>query len=366
VTDTPAKFDPNAPVPGRGASHNPKNRFDEISITPDYEHLEYAEDIFIAPKTQFFKDSTKTIVAKNDSPDIGFTYSINPYRGCEHGCAYCYARPTHEFLSLSAGLDFESKIFVKEQAPELLEDHLRAANWQPQIICFSGVTDCYQPAERHLRLTRACLEVLCQYKNPASIITKNALVLRDLDVFQEMQKFGGIAVMLSITTLDNDLCSKMEPRTSRPAARLRAVETLAKAGIKVGVNAAPMISGLTDHELPKILEAAASAGATFAGYTNVRLPYAVAPLFTRWLEEHFPDRKDKVLSHIRSMRDGKLNDPNFGSRMRGTGALAENMRQMFKIYCEKFRLNKTLFELNTADFIRPAPKPRVTDQLELF
>jgi DNA repair photolyase len=352
--------DPREPVKGRGANLNPQNRFEEVSFIPDYEYLEYAEEDFPSPQTKFYKDATKTILTKNDSPDIPFTFTVNPYRGCEHGCSYCYARPTHEYLGLSGGIDFETKIFVKEKAPELLTERLMAPSWKPEPIIFSGVTDCYQPAERRFRLTRQCLEVLAKFKNPVSIITKNALVTRDLDVFQQLNEFQGIAVMLSVTTLDEKLCGLMEPRTSRPEARLRAIETLAKAGIKVGVNVAPVIPGLTEHEMPKILEAAANAGATSAGYIALRLPWSVLPVFTHWVEQHFPDRKEKILSHIREFRGGELNDSNFGSRMRGQGLYANNLNQMFHIYCKRYGLNQRDFNLNSSEFKRP------TDQLSLF
>ena len=217
------------------------------------------------PRTQFFKDHSQTIIARNDSPDVGFDASLNPYRGCEHGCIYCYARPTHEFLGFSAGLDFESKIMVKEDAPELLRAELSSPKWQPQVIFMSGVTDCYQPVERKLKLTRRCLEVLAEFRNPVFIVTKNQLVTRDTDLLAELARHQAAAVWLSITTLDSDLRKVMEPRTSPPAARLAAIRELAAAGIPVGVNVAPVIPGLTDHEMPAILQAAAEAGATSAG-----------------------------------------------------------------------------------------------------
>jgi DNA repair photolyase len=350
------------PIHGRGSSVNIPNRFEEVQLEPTFEHLEYEEDLAASPQTKFFRDATKTILTKNASPDIGFNFSVNPYRGCEHGCSYCYARPTHEYLGMSAGLDFETKIFVKENAAKLLDERLYAPSWEPESIVFSGVTDCYQPAERHFQLTRQCLEVLLKFKNPAFIITKNALVTRDIDFFKEFLKFKGISVLLSVTTLDADLCGKMEPRTSRPNARLKAIGELANIGVNVGVNVAPVIPGLTDHELPQILKAAAEHGASFAGYTPLRLPFAVAPLFSQWLEQHFPDRKEKVLSHIRSLRGGKLNDPNFGSRMRGEGAFAKNLNQMFKIYCRKYGLNEKKYSADVTQFQRP---PRIGDQLSL-
>jgi len=341
-------------IHGRGSRNNPPNRFEKIEIIPDYEHLEFLEDELPSPKTVFLRDETKTILAKNDSPDIPFTYSVNPYRGCEHGCSYCYARPTHEYLGLSAGLDFETKIFVKERAPELLAERLMAPSWKPEPIALSGVTDCYQPAERKFRLTRGCLEILARFKNPAIIITKNSLVVRDLDILESLSSFDGVLVMISVTTLDENLCGIMEPRTSRPQGRLRAIEALTARGIKVGVNVAPVIPGLTEHEMPKILEAAAETGAVCAGYVPLRLPWAVLPLFTQWLEEHFPDRKEKVLNHIRDFRGGALNDPNFGSRMRGQGVYSDNLNRMFHLYCKRYKLNQRDTNLNSSLSIRPS------------
>lgn len=345
---------------GRGSVGNTVNRFDKNHIVLEpYDGEEYEEERPLL-RTQFLRDSSRSIVTENESPDIGFRYSINPYRGCEHGCAYCYARPTHEYLGHSAGLDFETKIYVKEKAPRLLHEKLMSRSWEGEAIFLSGNTDCYQPVERQLKLTRQCLEVMVRFKNPFSIITKNALITRDIDLISEMAKLNGARVFLSVTTLDDDLCAKLEPRTSRPAARLRAIEDLAKAGIPVGVNVAPCIPGLTDHEMPAILKAARDAGAESAGFTPVRLPLAVTPLFTAWLAEHRPLRKEKVLENIRNMRDGKLNDANFGSRMRGTGALAENMRQMFKITTKKLGMNQKSFALDSSHFCRPG------DQLSFF
>jgi DNA repair photolyase len=272
----------------RGAPENPANRFEKIPLEPD-EDWNPEEDA--APRTQFLVDHSKTAIAHNDSPDIGFSSSLNPYRGCEHGCIYCYARPTHEYLGFSSGLDFETKIMVKLHAPELLRAELSSPKWEPQVIVMSGVTDCYQPVERKLKLTRRCLEVLLEFRNPVGIITKNVLVARDVDVLSELAKHHCVSVCLSITTLDTELRKVMEPRTSPPQARLNAIRKLAEAGVPVSVNVAPIIPCLTDHEMPAILKAAHDAGATSAGFTVVRLPYANAPLFEKWLETHFPDRK---------------------------------------------------------------------------
>jgi DNA repair photolyase len=334
----------------RGAAENPPNRFEEIQLEPD---AEWNPEEDILPRTKFFKDHSRTIIARNDSPDAGFEASLNPYRGCEHGCIYCYARPTHEYLGFSAGLDFESKIMVKEDAPELLRQELSSPKWKPQVIFMSGVTDCYQPVERKLKLTRRCLEVLAEFRNPVGIVTKNQLVTRDADVLAELARHQAATVWLSITTLDTELRKVMEPRTSPPGARLAALRTLAAAGIPVGVNVAPIIPGLTDHEVPTILKAAAEAGATAAGYTVVRLPYAVAPLFERWLDTHFPGRKDAVLNRLRSLRGGRLYDAQWGKRHSGEGIFAEQMARMFEVARRKAGIGDEFAPLSTASFRRP-------------
>lgn len=338
------------PLRGRGAADNPPNRFERLSFEEDPLR---ADPDAPAPTTQFFRDTTRSIIATNDSPDIGFSASINPYRGCEHGCIYCYARPYHEYLGLSAGLDFESKIMVKEDAPELLRKELAAPRWVPQTVAISGVTDCYQPIERRLCLTRRCLEVFAEFRNPVAIVTKSRLVTRDIDVLSDLACRDAAAVFLSVTTLDGDLARLLEPRAAAPAARLAAIQELAAAGIPVGVLTAPVIPGLNDHEIPKLLEAATRAGARFAGYVMLRLPHAVAPLFERWLEQHFPDRKEKVLGRIRSLRDGKLNDPRFGARMRGEGVIADMVADMFKLVCRKVGIEGRSPALSSAAFRRP-------------
>jgi DNA repair photolyase len=341
------------PIRGRGAADNPSNRFEAVTYETDTDADLSAEER-PAPRTQFFRDVSQTIITYNNSPDIGFEASINPYRGCEHGCIYCYARPYHEYLGMSAGLDFETKIVVKENAPELLGKELCSPRWTPQTLAISGVTDCYQPIERKLKLTRRCLEVVAEFRNPVAIVTKNYLVTRDIDVLSELAGHKAAAVFLSITTLDAELARIMEPRTAQPVARLRAISELGKAGIPTGVIVAPVIPGLTDHELPQIIVAAAQAGAQFAGYVPLRLPYAVAPLFEQWLAQHMPDRKERVLGAIRAMRGGKLNDPNFGSRMRGEGIFAEQLHALFVAACRKAGLTHEQFELSTAAFRRPA------------
>jgi DNA repair photolyase len=342
----------------RGAPENPANRFEKIHLEPD---AEWNPDDDPLPRTQFLIDHGKTAIAYNDSPDIGFGASVNPYRGCEHGCIYCYARPTHEYLGFSAGLDFESKIMVKKNAPELLRAELSSPKWKPQIIVMSGVTDCYQPVERKLKLTRRCLEVLVEFRNPVAIITKNFLVTRDIDLFSELAKFNAVSVTISVTTLDAELRKVMEPRTSPPIARLAAIRKLAEAGIPVSVNVAPIIPGLTDHEMPAILKAAAEAGATSAGFTVLRLPHANALLFEKWLETHFPDRKEKVLNHIKAMHGGKLYDAQWGKRMRGEGIFADQIEKMFDVARRKAGIMNNRGEPSISAFRRPGG-----GQLSLF
>jgi DNA repair photolyase len=342
----------------RGAAENPPNRFEKIHLERD-EDWNPEEDPL--PRTQFLKDSSKSIIAYNDSPDIGFEASVNPYRGCEHGCIYCYARPFHEYLGFSSGLDFESKIMVKENAPKLLREELSSPKWKPQVIAMSGVTDCYQPIERKLKLTRGCLEVLAEFRNPVGIVTKNFLVTRDIDLLAELARHNAAAVYISITTLDTELRKIMEPRTSPPAARLEAIRRLAEAGVHVGVLMAPIIPGLTDHEIPAVLEAAAKAGAKSAGHVTLRLPHAVAPLFEQWLQTHFPDRKEKVLNRLRAMRGGKLYDSQFGQRMRGEGIFADQIDQLFEVARRKAGIAERGGNLSTEAFRRPGGA-----QLQLF
>lgn len=337
-------------IRGRGATTNPAGRFEKLAYLPDPDALQSEEQ---RVKTQFLRDSSRSLITYNDSPDVGFEASVNPYRGCEHGCAYCYARPTHEYLGFSAGLDFETKILVKEDGPDLLRQELSSTSWKPKVVAISGVTDPYQPIERKLELTRRCLEVFLEFRNPAAVVTKNHLVTRDVDLLAELARFNAAAVRVSITTLDANLARAMEPRTSKPDDRLKAIEALAKAGVPTGVMVAPIIPGLTDHEVMSIISAAAEAGATHASYIVLRLPHGVKDLFEEWLELNLPDRKKKVLSHIRSVRGGKLNDPRFGSRMRGEGAYAEQIRAMFHLGCKKSGIVARGPELSTAAFRRP-------------
>jgi len=334
---------------GRGSPSNPKNRFETIERVP--EPPEDGDEIS-SPQTQFFADHAKSLIAYNDSPDVGFDASINPYRGCEHGCVYCYARPTHEYLGFSSGLDFETKIMVKEDAPELLRNELSSPRWQPQLIALSGNTDCYQPVEKRKQLTRRCLEVLAEFRNPVMIVTKNHLVTRDIDILSELARFDCVGVTLSLSTLDAELASLLEPRASRPARRLAAIRKLAEAGVPVGYLQAPMIPGLTDSEAPAIAVAAAQAGARFSGYVALRLPFAVKELFEQWLERHYPDKKQKILHRVREIRGGKLNDPNFQSRMRGAGVYAAQMAELFELGRKKSGIQHRWPKLSTKHFRR--------------
>jgi len=345
---------------GRGAAENPGNRFERLHVEAwDDDILE--EDVSDSIPTTYLKAASKSILATNNSPDIGFKYSINPYYGCSHGCSYCYARPYHEYWGMSAGLDFESKILVKEDAASLLRAELDKPKYEPDIIFMSGVTDCYQPGEKQFRLTRQCLEVLAEYKNPAGLISKNRLITRDIDILSEMAEWGGVCVLLSITTLDPNLSGKLEPRASRPQARLEAIRMLAEAGIPVGVNAAPMIPGLTDSELPAILKASADAGATFAGYTVVRLPGAVHGIFEAWLEKHVPNSASKVMNHIRAVHAGKTADSRFGTRMKGDGEYATQLQNLFEAGRRKAGITGGMPVLSTDHFKRPS-----RGQLDLF
>ncbi|WP_193210762.1 PA0069 family radical SAM protein [Luteolibacter marinus] len=341
------------PSRGRGAEANPANRFESL-------HVETDDDAWIDDdprplRTSFLRDDSRSVLSRNAAEDLSFDFGVNPYRGCEHGCSYCYARPYHEFLGFSAGLDFESKIVVKHDAPELLEKELGRRSLSPGKIAMSGVTDCYQPVERQLEITRRCLEVMARFRQPVSVITKNALVARDIDHLAELARYRAVCVYLSITTLDPKLARILEPRASSPRARLQAMRALVDAGVPVGPSAAPLIPALNDHELPEILAAAKEAGASFAAYSMVRLPGAVAGIFETWLDRHFPDRKEKVLGRIRASRGGKLNTSTPGTRMRGTGEAAAATRALFHATCRRLGLATRPPELNGDAFRRVMP-----------
>ena len=345
-----------ASIRGRGVSKNPPNRFERLSVEPDPDAGEFLPE---RPKTEFLRDTSRSVISYNKSPDLGFDASLNPYRGCEHGCSYCYARPFHEYLGFSAGLDFETRIVVKEEAPELLRKELGARGWTPQLLTLSGVTDAYQPVERRLGLTRRCLEVLAELRNPVSVVTKNELVTRDIDHLSELASVGASLVWVSVTSLDASLANRLEPRASAPERRLAAIRALADADVPVGVLVAPIIPGLNDHELPAILDAARAHGARFARYIVLRLPHGVSEIFSGWLEQHEPGQQSKVLSRVREMRGGRLYDPRFGTRMRGEGPLADQIQQLFRLSCSKLDLSREVPQLRSDGFRRPG-------QLSLF
>lgn len=356
----------NRTLIGRGAKINPPNRFEIIHTEADHEQIGNDDDFFDGlsrPKTIYLPDASQSLITSNNSPDVPFRFSINPYRGCEHGCAYCYARPGHEMLGMNAGLDFETRILVKYEAPALLRAELGRKGWQGEQITMSGVTDCYQPAERSLKLTRGCLEVMVEARQAVGIITKNALVTRDLDLLAQLARERLVHVYLSITTLDDTLARKLEPRTATPQARLRAVRALADAGVPVGVMTAPVIPGLNDEEVPVLLDAAREAGAMSAGYVLLRLPFAVRPIFENWVTEHYPDKAERILARIRATRDGRMNDSTWGQRMRGVGQYAEQIEQTFKVFRKKLGLEGPLPELDCGKFQPPQP---TSGQLRLF
>jgi len=337
---------------GRGAGINSHNKFQKLETEYTSEDWQQWEDPEVNPKTQFIMEESKTLLSVSDSPDLRNYNSINPYRGCEHGCIYCYARNSHEYWGFSAGLDFETKIVVKKNAPQLLEKLFHSKKYEPVPIMFSGNTDCYQPAEKKFRLTRQLLEICLKYRNPATILTKNALILRDVDILEKLAKLNLVHAAVSITSLNEDLRGALEPRTVTGKRRLQVIKTLHDAGIPMGVMSAPIIPGLNDHEIPAIIKAAAENGAAWAGYTVVRLNGAIATLFKEWIQHHFPDKAEKVLHQIAECHGGKLNDSRFGLRMSGEGNFAENIRQLHDFSCRKYLKDKELRDLDTSLFIR--------------
>jgi DNA repair photolyase len=357
---------PPAAVKGRGTIWAIEHRFNERareSFDDGWGTLQQAalEEIG-APGTQVIEENVRGILSENDSPDIGFDLSINPYRGCEHGCVYCYARPTHSFLNLSPGLDFETRIIAKVNAAERLRETLAARGYKPGQLNIGSVTDAYQPTERRLRITRSVIEVLSEARHPFSVITKSSLVERDIDLIAPMAQAQLAAVYVSITTLDPQLARAMEPRASAPHRRLRTIETLAKAGIPVGVSVSPTIPFLNEPELERILEAARNAGAQRAFSIVLRLPWEVNPLFQQWIEQLVPDRAARIMARVREMRGGKDNDARFGSRMKGEGIWAELLRQRFKKACDRLGYRRERIELDLTQF-RPLPKSAGQGQL---
>lgn len=327
-------------ITGRGAGFNAHNPFQKQQRVT--EHIEGLDEEAIEHSriTKVHLDNPKTVVNKVNSPDVPLNWSINPYQGCEHGCIYCYARNSHTYWGYSAGLDFEQQIIAKPNAPELLRKYLSRKKYQPEAISLSGNTDCYQPLERKMRITRQLLEVFLEFQHPVGIITKNQLILRDLDILIPLAQMGLVGVMVSITTLDENLRRKMEPRTTSATNRLKTIETLRSHGIPAGVMMAPIIPGLTSHEIPQVLQKSASAGALDASYTMLRLNGQVADLFTEWLEREYPDRKNKILLYTQNTHGGSLNDSRFGTRMRGEGAMAESIGQHFQQYKSKLFTGK--------------------------
>lgn len=347
---------------GRGAGCRPDNRHLPRRREDDWEQVADDRDFMAArgvgrpgrTPTRFEEDRSRSIVNRNDSPDLPFRWSLNPYRGCEHGCSYCYARPTHEFLGLDAGIGFESRIVAKPDAPDLLRKWLDRPAWSAEPIAFSGVTDCYQPLERELEITRGCLAVAAEYRQPVGLVTKNRLVTRDVDLLGELAKHNAAVVAVSLTTLDTRLARRMEPRTSTPDARLDAIRELTAAGIPTHAMLSPIIPGLNDHEIPALIAAAADAGARSASYTLLRLPGSVREVFFEWLRRCEPDRAPRVEALIRGVRGGALNDSRFGERMRGAGAYAGQVSRTFRVFAARRGLALTPRPLSSEAFRRPS------------
>ncbi len=362
-TDIDLRTDGRQRHKGRGSGINPEGRFEQIErqrVDDGWATPEAEERVVL--KTQTRVEHAKSIISRNNSPDVPFNYSINPYRGCEHGCTYCFARPTHAYLNLSPGLDFETQLIAKVNAAQCLERELSSPRYKCETIALGTNTDPYQPVERKHKITRSLLEVAARYSQPVGIVTKNALVERDLDILAPMARRGLAAVYLSITTLDQQLARRMEPRASAPSRRIEAIRRLSAAGVPVGVMFAPVIPFLTDSALESVLEAASGAGATQAGYILLRLPYEVKHLFRDWLKEHFPLKAAHVMSRVHAMRDGRDNDPGFGSHMVGRGEFADLLAKRFRIACRRFKLNVNQRVLDTSQFCRP----ECGGQIDLF
>jgi DNA repair photolyase len=357
---------PQGTVRGRGAGLNPQNRYEgyRLHVLGDELDRLAEEEGPGQVKTVVYRDSTRRIINRVDpnSADIGFKWTLNPYRGCEHGCVYCYARPDHERLGFSLGLDFETKIMAKAEAPTLLKKELGARRWIGEPIVMAGVTDPYQPIERRLEITRGCLAVMAECGQPVSFVTKNRLVRRDLDLLTELARYGAARVAVSITTLDKELAMRMEPRAAAPAERLETIRELTAAGVPTVVMVAPVVPGLTDREMPAILEAASEAGAKKAGYVLLRLPHQIKALFLDWLQREFPDRAGHVESLVRQTRNGQLYDSRFGKRQKGEGPVAEQIGQQFQVFARRYGLDRHLPGLNR-DAFRP---PERDGQMGLF
>ena len=355
--------DPASPKKGRGALTNPDNRFSAFSRTDFHDDWPGDGEPLTPLRTTLHKDRAESVITRNNSPDIPFDRSINPYRGCEHGCVYCFARPSHTFLGHSPGLDFETEIYQKPEAAHLLETELRKRGYEPQPLALGVNTDAWQPVEQHARITRSLLEVLWQYRHPVSLITKSARIVRDIDLLTPMAEAGLVSVAFSITTLDPTLSRRMEPRAASPAARLRALRRLHQAGIPVGVSVAPIIPGLTDPEIEDILATAREHGAAWSRYILLRLPRELGPLFEQWLCAHYPDRAQRVMGLIRETHGGQVYDARFGVRMRGSGQVADLIAQRMRLGSRRLGLDGHPPRLNTASF---SPPPRAGDQLSLL
>jgi DNA repair photolyase len=347
---------------GRGAKVNMSGRFEALNRSLFDDGWQGLEEL-PSFRTQVFEETPRSIITRNDSPDISFDRSINPYRGCEHGCSYCYARPAHAYMGLSPGLDFESKLFAKPSAPDLLRAELSAKSYEPRTIALGANTDAYQPIERERRITRRILEVLAAFNHPVGIVTKSALVTRDIDILAPMAKKGLVKVAVSVTTLDPRLSRAMEPRAATPAKRLAAISALSAAGIPTAVMVAPVIPAVNDSEIEAILRAAQAAGASEAGYVMLRLPHEVKDIFRDWLDAALPERAAKVMSLIRSVRGGQENDPSFGKRMSGTGPYAWTIGRRFELACQRLGLNRARLKLSTGHFRKP---PEPGEQLTLL
>ncbi len=347
---------------GRGAGSNLTGRFEALSRHVFDDGWQTLDEL-PAFKTEVQAEQAKKIISTNASPDLPFDQSINPYRGCEHGCVYCFARPTHSYMGLSAGLDFEARLFAKPNSAQLLKKELSRKGYVPKTIALGTNTDVYQPIEREWRITRQILEVLEEANHPVAIITKSALVLRDIDILSRMAKKGLVKVVISITSLDRRLCRAMEPRAATPGLRLKTIRELSEAGIPVSVMVAPLIPALNDHELERILDSAKAAGASEAEYVMLRLPLEVSALFREWLLNHYPDKYRHVMNLIRSMRGGKDYDAQFGKRMRGEGAYAWQIKRRFDLAIKRLELNKRGFNLNVEQFVAPHSNQK---QLSLF
>jgi DNA repair photolyase len=358
---------PVGALKGRGTAWSLEHRFSTVHHEPEDDGWGTLDQQVLeeraAPETQVIEESVRSILTGNDSPDIGFDLSINPYRGCEHGCIYCYARPTHSYLNLSPGLDFETRIVAKVNAAERLRETLSGRDYTPLQLNIGSATDAYQPVERRLRITRGVIEVLAEAQHPFSLITKSSLVERDLDLIAPMAARRQAAVYVSITTLDGALARRLEPRAASPARRLRTLETLSRAGVPVGVSVSPVIPFLNEPELERILQAARDAGANSAFSIVLRLPWEVNPLFQQWLQQHVPERAERIMARLREMRSGRDNDARFGSRMTGQGVWAQLLRQRFHKACARLGLNREKAPLDASAFRRPS---RQAGQASLF